>query len=769
MAARGVSFDFMAGTTKFISESPPRTVTPKSKKIGVHRPNLKFQSSGGKSKSVKLLAANSSGKGPRQSVRMPLMTMLTGPSQQVVPPTIEDDFMVELQSPSGTIVQSFFTTDPQTTGESSPYVDDVIAGNTHAGGRPSNRGAENYFIQFGWPTLGDRWYELLDDAAVPYELTISRKGKRYFRTRETTFCSTFLKCITLAYVIYILIGFWREKNIQYESTVEAREGEERISSDVFDILEVKNSVLPFMELAGLYTVVIGADFYYDEEHNEMMRFRANCTGYSHNLPPDLSELAGSLAEAHFNRTKDGNFCNWGGQYLGNSDIAKSTYNVLVVYYISLDCVLPFKQFRTSMASYLIAPNPEGYSKVTMEQYWTLQFENVHYLNYLISTVGIKKHSKWYPFWSSSSEQYYTFPRPDMWNAGVEATMRATTPNNSRSLPKDTCMLNMVIDLDQVVNVQELWPESIVGAAARIGGFFAVVSACIVILKLYNQLRQPIPDMMDYEELQRLQNPGEFLEEEFEKFRTVTQSRSQPRPECVLGQVYMESYGCWLPAKLYNLNSDEDEKPFAQIKGNIIHPELRNELIHDLEESQYKLDPVIQLSGDMRPKRLKDAFERESDIATIVEIENMRGDKSYLNGKTGQLMELEKGSRDRWIVNVCIEEDVVEEHTIKEHNLGLQNKWIPVDLELVATANSVDTNSQEGYFRAREQSNLQLHIGVRPKDIRVNRRMSSSFTQSGVSMFVSPAPLDDDETETSSELDINLPEVISSNDQPVDLI
>ena len=55
--------------------------------------------------------------------------------------------------------------------------------------------------------------------------------------------------------------------------MEARDGEERISSDVFDKLEVKNSVLPFMELAGLYTVVIGADFYYDAEHNDMMRVR----------------------------------------------------------------------------------------------------------------------------------------------------------------------------------------------------------------------------------------------------------------------------------------------------------------------------------------------------------------------------------------------------------------------------------------------------------------------------------------------------------------
>jgi len=559
-------------------------------------------------------------------------------------------------------------------------------------------------VRLTFPDFQMHLQDAIDMGAISYGNQLKRDGSTFYGTHFSRTCSLFIRLCIFVFFVWACIEFSKGKYLVTTSDLKSRPSGSM--PGVFDKLSFRVKV--GTSTRAVYILSIGASF---EEESEYTTFSSNCANIFHNLPAELSffnDLASFQKDSYGTESK----CNYDSESGDNT--------VATVYFLDPTCSSSITEpaaFELFMDSYTPSPNEDGYSKITRLFSWNSISGKLHQITFDISSLHIKRNSKWYPFKGKENHDYLfhdlaeaqTYDMSDFLENYGGSAYTTTFPR--------MCGIRAKIDMSNITHTQEIWPQSLFSFIAFLGGFLSVVMLLKVLLQFHNRWRFSADiSAPQIDEIER------FLETTQLEFALMNQTNkrvdkiegrqkvSAPNADEFTqnGQVKYNDME-WLPAKIY----DDGKEIHAIIEGNLTIPEAKGEIVTNLKREHVRMTPVSTFSGAMRPKTaLGEAFMTSKKSAVRVEVFDLIGDSGRrFNGKRGVARSY-KAETGRWIVNI-----EGNEYEISEANLKVDSGWIDVELELLP----------DGHFQAREVLTNKIHKVLAPGDVRVHSPLEQSLT------------------------------------------
>jgi len=316
----------------------------------------------------------------------------------------------------------------------------------------------------------------IDMGAVPYGGHLTRNGDRYYTTKYSFWFSLLLRVVLISYISFAAYGFLAEVKIAIKSESIFRDHSHTMSSDIVTKVEVE-AMRGFQDNASLkhlFFIAIGAEIYQVDDTGEHIRLTSNCSSASFDNIPEDNEMMITIRETllptiHTNVWAPGesDLCQW-----SDSRVHTGSMTILALFIIDPFCSTyggSSERNYLRLKTYIPNNNNKGYSMSSSTHIFVLKLGSMHTLEFPVSTLRTHKHSKWWPFAGKNTVDYYTLGGKDtkesIWDIG--------------------CAASLYLNLDSVISEQNVWPETLAGMAATVGGFLAIVAAIATALQIYN--------------------------------------------------------------------------------------------------------------------------------------------------------------------------------------------------------------------------------------------------------------------------------------------
>jgi len=592
--------------------------------------------------------------------------------------------------------------------------------------------------------------DLVDMGQIPFGNHITHGKDKFYTTPRSVIISFVIRCCIVMYVCVALWQWLTEYYVQVISDVETRSGLQRSPSDIMEKLEFKftETMLPGGSFHDKWIMSLGATFEITERNITLLqesqglfntthhaihdiKFHTNCSGFHHNFPNNNTDLH-NLAAFISRLLQHNDRCKWGEENIAGDA------NTVAILFIKSNCLVDRSDsFVTTISNHIPSPNHFGQSQYYADDLWYNTYSTLYTQRYVLSTVRTKRGSKWYPFVGMKYDEYYYSDPPTEIAQDYATTLRAWDGEAFLLAYPHACGVLMYVDLENVIYIQEVWPETILGLSVRIGGVIAFFGIFATLLKMYNSNalgeRLAGVDLRDLEDFVNEQKKvaeehkellGEALDltnktrvelEDLDRKQqqdAIRELKKPPEskkshPHIYVGQVLYNKE--WLPAEVF----DDTRVIVARIKGNLELPDAKGLILDGLSSEDVRKAAVQTFAGKLRPDYgLSEAIKRSPIREVCVTVVGLKKEEQKkMNGAQGVAVGFKRIRGRKWFIVVIGN----EEKFFREKNLQLDD-WIDAELELLP----------EGKFRGRDLETGRLYKNLTAGDVRVERPTAKSL-------------------------------------------